>query len=145
MLREGSYRDAPVVDVEPLVLVTLTLLFGFRPATAVSLKLSDWKVTEDELVFTEAFRKGYAAKKCPLRRLTYPFSNCRWVRPLLRRYQQLNTGEAWVTVSATHSNPSQQVFAALERCRTRWGMDYGTGYITAYSLRISCCSYVFAW
>ena len=142
VLREGRFEEAPLEDVEPLVLVTLTLLFGFRPATAVALKLSDFLVSEDELVFTEAFRKGYMARRCPLRRLTYPFSNCRHVRPLLRRFSQLCTSGTWAYLGT--GNPSQQVFSALERCRTRWGLVYGTGYITAYSLRISCCSYLFA-
>ena len=79
VLREGCFEEAPLEDVEPLVLVTLMLLFGFCPAMAVALKLSDLLVSEDELVFTEAFHKGYMARKCPLRRLTYPFSNCHHV------------------------------------------------------------------
>lgn len=33
----------------------------------------------------------------------------------------------------------------LTLCQNELGLDYGsTGYITAYSLRISCCSYLFA-
>ena len=66
MLREGHFEEAPLEDVEPLVLVTLTLLFGFCPAIAVALKLSGFLVSEDELVFMEAFHKGYMARKCPL-------------------------------------------------------------------------------
>ena len=66
VLQEGRFKEAPLEDVGPLVLVTLTLLFGFRPAKAVALKLSDFLVSEDELVFTEAFHKGYMARRCPL-------------------------------------------------------------------------------
>ena len=62
MLREGCFEEAPLEDVELLVLVTLTLLFEFCPATAVALKLSDFLVSEDELVFTEAFCKGYMCR-----------------------------------------------------------------------------------
>ena len=58
--------EAPLEDVEPLVLITLMLLFGFCPAMAVALKLSDFLVSEEELVFIKAFCKGYKARKCPL-------------------------------------------------------------------------------
>ena len=131
VLQEGHFEEAPLEDVEPLVLVTLTLLFGFHPATAVALKLSDFLVSEDELVFTEAFRKGYMARRCPLRRLTYPFSNCCHVQPLLRIFPKLCTLTMWAYLGA--GNPNQQVFSALEHCHTRCGLSYGTGYITAYS------------
>ena len=61
--------------MEALVIVWLSLVFGFRPATLMKVVLKDFTVGGDGLYLTEAFRKGYAEKNNLLRRLYFPWSN----------------------------------------------------------------------
>lgn len=60
--------------VESLLIVYLSLLFGFRPATVMRMNLSAIVIGEHALGLTEAFRKGYTAKNVPLRRMTIPWT-----------------------------------------------------------------------
>ena len=126
------------------MVVVLSLIFGFRPQTVVALKLSDITYEGVELKFTEAFRKGYSNKNKAKRRLTYPYSNFPALKTLLEVYRKQNPGDVWVF----RGNMAPATY--VESC-LRWiekafkGLDLShEGKITAYSLRISCCSYLFA-
>ena len=61
--------------MEALVIVWLSLVFGFRPNMVIKVELKAFTVGGDGLYLTEAFRKGYSAKNNPLRRLHFPWSN----------------------------------------------------------------------
>lgn len=60
--------------VEALLVIFLTLLFGFRPVTTTRMNLQAIELGECGYGLTEAFRKGYTAKTVPLRRMTVPWA-----------------------------------------------------------------------
>ena len=86
MVENQKYKSKSEAVVESLVIVILSLLFGFRPQTVVKLDLADFDMSEHELKFTEACRKGYSTKNVPLRRVSYPFDNFPTLRDLLVLY-----------------------------------------------------------
>jgi hypothetical protein len=83
VVEQKAYLSKELGAVEALVLVFLTLLFGFRPVTVVKMELSSMTISEEGLSLTEAFRKGYSAKTTPKRRMLFPWSNFREVKDLL--------------------------------------------------------------
>ena len=68
-----AWREQPGTVVEAAVVVILGLLFGFRPCTLYKLQRTEMTTNAEGLIFTEPFRKGYAAKSNKLRRLRYPW------------------------------------------------------------------------
>ena len=131
--------------VEALLVVYLTLLFGFRPVTTTQMDLRSIEIGADGYGLTEAFRKGYTAKTVPLRRMTVPWADFPEVQALFQ-YYFTHTGEksGWKYLGPKKDSATE-VMKYLKICAAVYGMKYHEDkYITAYSLRISCCSYLFA-
>jgi hypothetical protein len=74
IIKEKRFSGKSLVTQESLMVVVLSLLFGFRPTTVVKMELSSLNVTDEGFNLTEAFRKGYTAKTVPKRRMFIPWA-----------------------------------------------------------------------
>ena len=94
---------------------------------------------------TEAFKKGYTAKNVPKRRMMVPWADFQSVKFLFEHYFVLVSSSVnWTTLDIC-GNASTEVMKCLKICEKDLGMKLpDSKHITSYSLRISCCSYLFA-
>lgn len=131
--------------MEALLVVHLTLLFGFRPVTTTRMDLRSIEMGRDGYGLTEAFRKGYTAKTVPLRRMTVPWADFPEVQVLFHYYlSHAEDKSGWKYLDPKRDSAGE-IMKCLKLCAEVFGMKYHEDkYITAYSLRISCCSYLFA-
>jgi hypothetical protein len=60
VIDDKLYAILGAKDTESLVICVLGLLWGFRPATLMQIKMYEHvAITDDAITFTEAFRKSY--------------------------------------------------------------------------------------
>lgn len=143
MIESEAYVGKPLRDVEDLVLLTLAMLWGFRPGTLMKI---NWDrhvtCTSEGLAFTEAFRKGYAASKTRLRRLGFPYSAFPALEGLVREYRTRKEPGAW---QRSGQAASLGVECAMKAVARTFSLEWPEGlYVTSYSPRVSCASYLFA-
>ncbi len=74
--------------LESLVVVFLSLVFGFRPTTIVKMEISSINIGEEGFGLTEAFRKGYTAKTVPKRRMFIPWAGFPELKDLFQTYME---------------------------------------------------------
>lgn len=108
--------------VESLVIVYLSLLFGFRPVTIVKMDLQSIERHGEGYALTEAFRKGYTAKHVPKRRMIIPWSDFPDVKFLFEHYFNLvSNAKTWSTIN-TAGSASTEVLKCLKLCEKEFGM-----------------------
>ncbi len=86
IIKEKGFLGKSLLALESLVVVFLSLLFGFRPTTVVKMDLSSIIISEEGFSLTEAFRKGYTAKTVPKRRMHIPWASFPELRYLFQAY-----------------------------------------------------------
>lgn len=86
VIRSTDWSQRTISVVEPVIMCSLLLMFGFRPCTLQRMTPASIVVTEERLTFTEGFRKGYFSKKTKLRRLGFPWLSCPAAKRLFERY-----------------------------------------------------------
>ena len=98
-------------------------------------------ISDEAVVFTEAFRKGYAMKSNRLRRLRFPWKSWPEAKGLFEHFMQQNTKGTWKRSKMSSAN---WVEDALKRVHQEFGVELDRQlHLTAYSLRISLVSILF--